>query len=523
MAQTTTILLFIFSFARFGFAGLPAGLDGVLLPRDAFPGTSDLFLRDFEVVRSEVDGDEDVVYLQRRGNSLAERAPGDCSDCGTYSPWQYTQEDLAELAEQGIVPPSVEEELDAVLRERSLQKRGRKTKSGACKTIYLDNDLVGLNIESPPYPGNSDYTGTKKPTVFDFWPYDEPETPSYWDLEPRDRFQERPDSTDSNGVKKKNRAVSVEHVLEWNTFLQFIDCGESAERCLHMAKWFGEELDIDTTLTVQKYNMDGTNNGNAEQKRVQQRTKGIDWVTAQYPGTQSSSYYEHEFVCLHDDVNTRKMAAWDGKDIADKNVMQENIDNKFRRGKGKGRLMKSAPGKNQGLCDASRKLRDILGVYEYHNHPLIKKIMKAQADRIGAALEYVEHLLETSGDKPQGTTADVPVEKEFMNKMDPDPKNWMKVAEQFTRMSQGSLKTQWEAFLTTKWTETKKALEDFLATWEPKLNAANPIKRSIFEERGVGDTFSAQCSEATVTLMNDRKDLLQAAIAAKTTWTNWFV
>jgi hypothetical protein len=204
--------------------------------------------------------------------------------------------------------------------------------------------------------------------------------------------------------------------------------------------------------------------------------------------------------------------------------MQENIDNKIRRGKsGKGKLQKSTAGKNQGLCDASRKIRDVLGVYEYHNHPLIKKIMKAQADRIGAALEYVEHILETSGEKPQGTTADVPVEKEFMNQQDPDSTKWMPVAEKFTRMTQGSLKTQWEAFLTTKWTSTKGSLELFLTTWGSKLNTAKPVKRGIFEERAVGSTFSPQCGEASVALMKDRKDLLKAAIAAKTPWTNWFL
>jgi hypothetical protein len=129
-------------------------------------------------------------------------------------------------------------------------------------------------------------------------------------LAPKDRFQDRPDVIDNKGKPRKNRGVSVEHVLEWKTFLEFIDCekSESAERCLHMAKWFGEEIDIDTTLTVQKWDMDGSDNGQAVQQEVSnQRMRGIDWVTTQYPGTEGLSFYVHEFVSLHDDVNTRKM------------------------------------------------------------------------------------------------------------------------------------------------------------------------------------------------------------------------
>jgi hypothetical protein len=70
------------------------------------------------------------------------------------------------------------------------------------------------------------------------------------------------------GKLQDNVAVSIEHVLEWNTLLEFIDCDENAKRCEHFAKWFGERIDVDTTMPVQKWNMDGTDNGAATEKPI---------------------------------------------------------------------------------------------------------------------------------------------------------------------------------------------------------------------------------------------------------------
>jgi hypothetical protein len=144
--------------------------------------------------------------------------------------------------------------------------------------------------------------------VFDFSPYNKPSNKDYWKLDARSSFQPRALVKDKkSGKDKRNFAVSIEHVLEWNTFLQFIDCKTSAERCLHFAKWFGETINIDVTLPVQKWNMDGTDNGAATQQLVQgQSMPAINWTAKMYPGTTSQSFYEHEFVSLHDDVNNRK-------------------------------------------------------------------------------------------------------------------------------------------------------------------------------------------------------------------------
>jgi hypothetical protein len=157
MACTTFLFLSFLSFAHFGSAGVSDGL-GVLQPRDAFPAASDLLLRDFDVVRTEVNDDEDVIYLERRGNAPAKRAAGDddCTDCATYNPWDYTDEELAEIEEQLV------DELDPAVERRSLQKRAPKSKKGACKTTYLGVEIGGFNIESPPYPANGDYLIPKK-------------------------------------------------------------------------------------------------------------------------------------------------------------------------------------------------------------------------------------------------------------------------------------------------------------------------------------------------------------------------
>jgi hypothetical protein len=147
--------------------------------------------------------------------------------------------------------------------------------------------------------------------VFDFFPYDKPQDDLYWTLSANDHFQEeRPQILNHKNKLQDNVAVSIEHVLEWNTLLEFIDCDENAKRCEHFAKWFGERIDVDTTMPVQKWNMDGTDNGVATEKAYKLKgakgVKAIDWITMMYPGTATKSPYEHEFVSLHDDVNNRK-------------------------------------------------------------------------------------------------------------------------------------------------------------------------------------------------------------------------
>jgi hypothetical protein len=172
---------------------------------------------------------------------------------------------------------------------------------------------------------------------------------------------------------------------------------------------------------------------------------------------------------------------------------------------------------NEGLCDLVRALRDVLGVYTYHNHKLIKKIMKAQADRIGAALEYAEDRLEKMD--PKGG----PLEKSFTTDRK-DPKKgpgFIKVLETFKRMDEGTLKKQWEDFLTTKYTKSKADIEAFLEKWMKELDQVK-VKRSLLEVRGTGQTGSKQCGSATNKSFEKRRKLLRDAYNSKTTWENWF-
>jgi hypothetical protein len=159
MAYTTFVLPFFLSIVRFSSAGLPDGLDGVLLPRDAFPAASDLLLRNYDVIRTEVIGDEEVIYLEPHGQTLAQRAvdeKDECTDCATYSPWEYTPEDLAEIEEQA------NNELESALEVRSLKirKRNPKKKLRACQTKYLGVDIGGFNLFSLTYPANNNYRAT---------------------------------------------------------------------------------------------------------------------------------------------------------------------------------------------------------------------------------------------------------------------------------------------------------------------------------------------------------------------------
>jgi hypothetical protein len=131
--------------------------------------------------------------------------------------------------------------------------------------------------------------------------------------------------------------------------------------------------------------------------------------------------------------------------------------------------------------------------------------MKAQADRIGAALEHAEDRLEKMG--PTGG----PLEKMFQKKNPP-----------FKRMAEGPLKTQWEDYLTDKWTTAKQDIEDFMTQWMDELEKAK-VKRSLLEGRGTGVTASPQCGSANKVDFEKRKKLLRKAFDSRTPWTNWFI
>lgn len=172
MAYTTFLLPFFLSIVRFSSAEVPDGLDGVLLPRHAFPAASDLLLRNYDVFRTEIIGDEDVIYLEPRGHTLAKRAvdeEDECTDCATYSPWDYTAEELAEIEEQA------DDELESALEIRAPKGKkpsNQKQKLRACQTEYLGLTIGGFDLLSPTYPANKNYRGKQRKVRL---PYCEPD------------------------------------------------------------------------------------------------------------------------------------------------------------------------------------------------------------------------------------------------------------------------------------------------------------------------------------------------------------
>lgn len=134
----------------------------------------------------------------------------------------------------------------------------------------------------------------KNNKIYDFEPFDKPDKAGYYQLRAVAAFQTR------NGAGMSiNRAVSVEHILEWQVLLDFIRADEA--RCRHIADKFNVLVDIDTTLDVIN------DAGKSVPTRKIRRETAIEWVAHQYPGTAfDKSDFSYEFVSLHDGVNGRK-------------------------------------------------------------------------------------------------------------------------------------------------------------------------------------------------------------------------
>lgn len=96
-----------------------------------------------------------------------------------------------------------------------------------------------------------------------------------------------------------NRAVSVEHILEWQVLLDFIR--SDSARCTHIAIQFAAKVKVDTKWSY----VDSS--GNAQSEKANFDGRAIDWVSRQYPSKDPKvNPFVHEFVSLHDGVNGRK-------------------------------------------------------------------------------------------------------------------------------------------------------------------------------------------------------------------------
>jgi hypothetical protein len=77
------------------------------------------------------------------------------------------------------------------------------------------------------------------------------------------------------------------------------------KRCEQIAKYFQQDVEIDTKLKV----MSKKGQGPVQDVAVKGRETAIEYIAHQYPGDEKSGIankFMYEFVSLHDDVNGRK-------------------------------------------------------------------------------------------------------------------------------------------------------------------------------------------------------------------------
>jgi hypothetical protein len=387
-------------------------------------------------------------------------------------------------------------------------------------------------------------TGAK---IYDYDPFDKPDQQNYYQLRETGKFQTRPVPQSPT-----NLAVSVEHILEWQVLVEFIR--SDVDRCVHLAKFFNEPVDIDTTLNV-------VSGGVSTPENVKTTETGIEWVAHQYPGNKGSgSKFAYEFVSLHDSVNGRKERVrkprnpyknrrinidktqlWsEGKENTKKakgpnaqpvkgkkaDMIDADKWKKWTKEKkwqppataqtpaqtpgqttGTKRKKKNGPWtlatNNEDKCSAVVALRDVIGVYRYHTYPEIQTILTAQIDRIGTAFNYLE----------TGPLA---------SKQYPNPNGQGTFG--YTAMAT-PLQDQWKAYLKEKYASVIEDIEDTMKTHAADLEAAK-VKRGWLEylgKRAVGPAGGPLCgAEPDKTKMNARITMLLKEYEAvkKNKWVN---
>lgn len=131
--------------------------------------------------------------------------------------------------------------------------------------------------------------------IYDFKPFDRPDQASYYQLQKINAFQLRAGRGTST-----NRGVSVEHILEWQVLLSFIESDK--DRCKHIVQNFKKKVEIDTV-----WNIKDSSGKPATEAVKKKEAQAIDWVAHQYPAyNKEKNPFASEFVSLHDGVNGRK-------------------------------------------------------------------------------------------------------------------------------------------------------------------------------------------------------------------------
>ncbi|KAF2635478.1 hypothetical protein P280DRAFT_523023 [Massarina eburnea CBS 473.64] len=403
--------------------------------RDVIPAGMEAY-HDYELVHLEEREEEDTVYITKRAPVSPTPDDEDCNDCNWFSPWDYSTED-------GVV--------------------AEKRQAWESTSLGMNGTWHRLKVGSP---------------VYDFSPYDNPDSNTYYEIKEIGKFQYRNKPTEA-----RNRGTSVEHILEWQALVDFLRIDK--DRCKHIAKFFQKVVEIDTTLKVK------TNDGKGVEidEAVRGKERALDYVAHQFPGNGAGGFvnkFKYEFVSLHDGVNTRKERLWSmgqankakPKMIAD-NDIKKNIQNgykkPYKKPDGTTGYKWTHSDKNQGLCTAVVALREIIAVWGYHATPSVQAIMTTQVNRIGDALKYLE---------------DGPLKNIDFS----DPKDSTKTIKYQPMAS--PLKTQWDDYMKTRYASVKQDLEKTMSDWVPKLQAAT-AKRSLMtvEKRGTKNNLGPRCAE----------------------------
>lgn len=470
--------------------------------------------------------EEDIIYITKR-EPLSDSK--DCSDCDLFTPWGEL--DASSLLERSDSTSQV----DGVNGTHAIPLIRRAGKNKNVKEgAIMCQDGITIEFNSYPYPtneqlakvwkqwyaglGSSNIPQVAGSKIYDFNPFDRSDQASYYQLKSINAFQLR-----AGRGAFTNRAVSVEHILEWQVLLNFIESDE--KRCKHIVKHFKDDVDIDTVWDVKDAS------GQSSNKGVKWTERAIDWVAHQYPGSKTSrSLFSYEFVSFHDGVNGREERVYQVPDciyllVTDYGQLWSEgssggnkkgpgvskkpdlvSDDKWTRWTEKNQYQAVSPSKtgskrpsktwtlspnNEGKCQAVVALRDIIGVYRYRSYPEVQEIMTAQIDRIGTAFKYLE----------QG-----PLKK---------PGGYVPMAT--------SLESQWNTHMKARYASVISEIESTMKTLSADLGKAK-VKRSWLSrlKRGTGSSAGPLCGqEKDKQKMNDRINLLiKEYEAVKGKWKN---
>ncbi|KAF2178922.1 hypothetical protein K469DRAFT_754198 [Zopfia rhizophila CBS 207.26] len=475
--------------------------------RDVLPGGYDVF-DNYDVLNVEERDDEDVVYITPRADEDS------CDDCFNYSTWPWPADVKAEIAEESSSGTTVKRsnlhtldesdssfDLELVDRASGTPGKGNAKKAEACAGVDIGDGktIDKITFFSYAYPQNEGLMTQYKSEVFDFEKWDDPVSAGYYNIKDVKELK-----VTVNGAPK-NRKVSVEHILEWQLLKKFIESDKSKGKdsiCAHVKKFFTTKVAIDTKWSVKDDNGKGAAKDVPVKKDEEQ---GIDWVAHQYPGVKSESPFTYEFVHLNNDVNGLKKTLWAGNKITpdlngneevkkNSETMDWHLENKWYDKKKFASVQKYK--ENQGKCKAIKKLRDVVGMYEYHRDKRVSEIIIAQYTRIATAFQYLEN--------------------EVLPKIEFKNDKGAKI--EFKSMN---LKDKWLGWMKANFDSNIKRSEAWLNTWGPRVKATKTSKRETALDLFRRASGKVMCGKETdASRLKKRIELVAEAYGKIGKWEN---